>query len=53
VTGGGSADSMLRCRLKKGDDWMKHCRKVKGRQRARLDFMGRKHDRVQRYGDVS
>jgi hypothetical protein len=32
VVGGGGADSMLRFRLERGGDGMKHCRKMKQRQ---------------------
>jgi hypothetical protein len=44
---GGGEDSMLQFQLERGDDEMKCCRKMKRRQRARLDSMGRKRDTVQ------
>jgi hypothetical protein len=44
---------MRQFRLERGDDKIKHYRKMKQRQRARLRFMGRKRDMAQRRGDVS
>jgi hypothetical protein len=44
---------MRQFRLERGDDKIKHYRKMKQRQRARLHFMGRKRDMAQRRGDVS
>jgi hypothetical protein len=52
VTCCGGADSMLRFRLKRGGDGMKHCRKMKRRQRARLGSMGSKCGMMQQCGDV-
>jgi hypothetical protein len=49
----GDMDSMLRFWLERGDDGMKRCRKMKWRQRARLDSMGRKRETVRWQGDVS
>jgi hypothetical protein len=46
VASGGDADSMLRFQLERGDDMMKYCQKMKRRQRARLDSMGRKRDKT-------
>jgi hypothetical protein len=45
----GGADSMLRFRLERGGDGMKHCLKMKQRQWAHLGSMGRKHDTVQKW----
>jgi hypothetical protein len=45
-------DLMLQFRLERGDDMMKHCRKMKRRHRAHLDLMRRKRDTVRRYDDV-
>jgi hypothetical protein len=42
MAGGGGADSMLRCRLERGGDRTKHCRKMKQRQQACLCSIGRK-----------
>jgi hypothetical protein len=44
VVGGGSADSILWFRLESGGGGMERCQKMKQRQRARIDSMGRKHD---------
>jgi hypothetical protein len=52
VTCCSSADSMVQFRLKRGGDEMKHCRKMKRRQRAHLGSMGRKRDTVRQCGDV-
>jgi hypothetical protein len=41
---GGGADSMLQFRLERGGDRMKHYRKMKRRQRARLDSIERNRD---------
>jgi hypothetical protein len=52
VTSGGGADSMLQFWLKRGGDKMKHCKKMKRRQQARLGSMGRKHDMGRQRGDI-
>jgi hypothetical protein len=52
VVGGNSADSMLRFRLERGGDRMKHCWKMKRRQRAHLGSMGRKCDTTRQNDDV-
>jgi hypothetical protein len=52
VASGGDADSMLRFQLERGDDMMKYYRKMKRRQRARLDSMGRKRDKTWWRGHV-
>jgi hypothetical protein len=44
VIGSGGADLMLQFRLERGGNGMKPCRKIKRRQRTRLDSMGRKCD---------
>jgi hypothetical protein len=44
VIGGDGADSMLRFQLKRGGDRKKCCRKMKRRQRAHFDSMGKKYD---------
>jgi hypothetical protein len=49
---GRGADSMLEFRLERGDDEMKRYRKMKQRQRARLDSMERKHDTARWRDDV-
>jgi hypothetical protein len=48
----GGADSMLLFRFERGCDRTKHYPKIKRRQRARLDSMGRKCNRVRRRDDV-
>jgi hypothetical protein len=50
VAGGGGADLILQFWLGRGGDGMKHCQKMKRRQRARLGSMGRRHDMTQRHG---
>jgi hypothetical protein len=45
-------NSMLQFQLERGDDRTECCRKMKRRQRARLDSMRRKHDTVRRRDDV-
>jgi hypothetical protein len=52
VVGGGDADSIFQFRLKRGGDGMKHCQKMKRRQRTRLHSMERKCDTVQWRCDV-
>jgi hypothetical protein len=49
----GGADSMLQFQLEMGGDGMKHCQKMKRRQRARLGSMGRKRDTVWERDDIS
>jgi hypothetical protein len=44
MAGGGGADSMLQFQLERGRNRMKRYRNMKRRQRARLVFVGRKHD---------
>jgi hypothetical protein len=44
VTSGDGVNSMLRFQLEREGDKIKHCQKMKRRQRARLDSMGRKCD---------
>jgi hypothetical protein len=46
VSGSGGVDSMLQFRLERGDDGMKHYRKMKRRHRAHLGSIGRKRDGV-------
>jgi hypothetical protein len=53
VADNSDADSMLRFRLERRGDGMNHCRKMKRRQRAHLDSMGRKYDTVWWRGDIS
>jgi hypothetical protein len=53
VTCGDGADLMLQFWLKIGGGGTKHCRKMKRRQRAHLDSMGRKRDTARRCDDVS
>jgi hypothetical protein len=48
----GGADSILLFQLKRGGDRTKRCPKMKRRQWARLDSMGRKCNRVRRRDDV-
>jgi hypothetical protein len=48
----GDADSMLQFLFEKRGDVMKHCQKMKCRQRARLNSMGRKCDTVRRRDDI-
>jgi hypothetical protein len=43
---------MLQFQLKRGGDVMKHCQKMKRRQRACLDSMRNKCDMAQRCGDI-
>jgi hypothetical protein len=52
VANGGDVDSILRFQLERGGDGMKHCRKMKRRQRVRLDSMGRKRDTLWRRDNV-
>jgi hypothetical protein len=52
VAGGGGVDSMHRFRLERGDDVIKHYRKMKWMQRARLRSMERKCDTAQQHGDI-
>jgi hypothetical protein len=44
VVGGSDADLMLGFWLERRGDGTKQCQKMKQRQRARLGFIGRKHD---------
>jgi hypothetical protein len=44
VVDGCGVDSILQFRLERGGDGMKCCRKMKRRQRARFELMGRKRD---------
>jgi hypothetical protein len=46
VADGDGADSILQFRLERGCDMTKYYRKMKWRQRARLDSMERKRDTV-------
>jgi hypothetical protein len=43
----GGVDSMLQFRLERGGDGIKRCQKMKWKQRARFDSMGRKRDLAQ------
>jgi hypothetical protein len=52
VAGGSGADSMLRFRLKRRGNRMKHYRKMKQRQRARPNYIERKCDMVRCCGDI-
>jgi hypothetical protein len=52
VADGGGGDSMLRFRLERGDNMTKYYRKMKRSQRARLGFIGRKHDMTRWRDDV-
>jgi hypothetical protein len=52
VARGDSADSMFQFRLERQGDRMKHCGKMRRRQWARLDSMGRKCDTTWQCGDV-
>jgi hypothetical protein len=52
VASGGGADSILQFRLERRGDGMKHCRKMKQRQRAHLGSMGTKRDTTRWRGDV-
>jgi hypothetical protein len=52
VVGGDGVDSMLRFRLEREVDEMKHCRKMKQRQRAYFGSIRRKCDMVRWRGDV-
>jgi hypothetical protein len=53
VVDGVGVDSMLQFRLERGGDGMKHCQKIKRRQRACLDFMRRKCDTAWWCDDVN
>jgi hypothetical protein len=44
VVRGGGTDSMLQFQLKRIGDGMKHCQKIKWRQRAHLGSMRKKRD---------
>jgi hypothetical protein len=52
VASGSGADSMLQFWLERGGDGIKHCRKMKRRQQARIRLMGRKCDTVRRCDDI-
>jgi hypothetical protein len=52
VACGGGTNLMLQLRLERGDDKIKHYRKMNWRQRAHLGSMGRKRDMVRRRDDV-
>jgi hypothetical protein len=52
MASGGGANSMLRFRLEREGDVMKHYQKMKRRQRACLGSMERKHDTTWRHGNV-
>jgi hypothetical protein len=52
VADGSGADSMLQFQLKRGGDGIKHCQKMKRRQRAHLGYMGRKCDTTRQCGDI-
>jgi hypothetical protein len=52
VASGSGTDSMLRFRLERGGDGMKHFQKMKWIQQARLGSMERKCDTAQWHGDV-
>jgi hypothetical protein len=43
---------MFQFLLERGGDKIKHCRKMKRRQRARLGSMGSKRDTVQQRDDI-
>jgi hypothetical protein len=47
VIDGGDADSMFQFQLERGGDMTKCYRKMKQRQRAHLNSMGRKRDTTQ------
>jgi hypothetical protein len=53
VVGGSGADLMVQFQLKRGNDGMKHCQKMKQRQQPHLGSMERKCDMARRRGDVS
>jgi hypothetical protein len=53
VTGSGGKDSIFQFQLERGCDGIKHCRKMKQMQRARLDSMKRKRDTTWRRADMS
>jgi hypothetical protein len=48
----GGVDSILRFQVERGGDGMKHCQKMKWRQRGHLGSMGKKSDTVWRRGHV-
>jgi hypothetical protein len=50
---GGDVNSMLQFLLEGGSGGIKHCQKIKRRQRAHLGKMGWKCDTVRRRDDVS
>jgi hypothetical protein len=52
AAGDGGVDSMLQFWLERGDNGMKHCRKMKRWQRARLGPMGRKRRQRARLGSM-
>jgi hypothetical protein len=47
------ADLILQLRLERRGDRIKHCWKMKWRQQARLNSMGRKCNTARQRGDVS
>jgi hypothetical protein len=52
VVDGDGANLILQFQLDVGDDMMKHCRKMKRRERARLRSMTRKCDTMRQHDNV-